>query len=144
MREESIDERMRLNNATVDKHVRNLIERREWEAKSLRSRTKVGNGTLEGVKDNGEDAEPDASAGVSQQPRESRESDGETVLEAVLRDFVQLCAPLIQGGEAVGGRRRLFVPRAFRSSLLDTGGVGVSALVLLKALEVWLLTECRW
>lgn len=143
MGEESIDERMPPNNGTVDEHMRNWIERSEGEAKSLRSRTKIGNGTLQGVKDNGEDAEPDASAGVAQQPRKSRESDGETVLEAVLRDLVQFRAPLIQGGEAVGGRSRLFVPRAFWCSLLDTDGVGVSALVLLKTLDIWLLTECR-
>ena len=143
MGEESIDERMPPNNTTVDEHVRDWVKRREGETKTLRSWTKIGNSTLQGVKDNGEDAEPDASAGVSQQPRESRESDGQTVLEAILRDLVQLGAPLIQRGEAVGGRRRLFVPRAFRCSLLDTGGVGISALVLLKALEVWLFIKCR-
>ena len=97
MGEDSIDERMPPDNSTVYEHVRNWIERREGEAKALRSRTKIGNGTFQGMKDNGEDAEPDASAGISQQPRKSRESDGETVLEAVLRDFVQLCAPLVKG-----------------------------------------------
>ena len=145
MGEEGVDERVTPNNATIDEHMCNGIEWGEGEAETLRPRAKIGNGTLQGVEDHSEDAKPDAGAGVTQQPRESWQRDGKAVLEPVLCDLVKLCSPLVQGGEAVGGRRRrrrrLSVPRALRWSLLDTAGVGIGALELLKALEVWLFAE---
>ena len=61
MGEESIDERMPPNNTTVDEHVRDWVKRREGETKTLRSWTKIGNSTLQGVKDK---AEPPSDAAL--------------------------------------------------------------------------------